>query len=150
MDKQQLKADLIAHLRGGVLTEMAEANAEGAAALVDERELTDEQRVDDLSQEDEAGELHGLAREAEEQESEEVAAATALDMSATDVVRPGAVVELDGERFVVGVASSEFESGGQTYSGISTDAPVYAELVGKRAGDTVTMGDGEVQIGSVG
>lgn len=146
MNKDQIKADLVAHLREGLLADMAEANAEGAAALVDEQ---DETRVDDISHEDEAGELHGLVEKVDERENAAADAAEQLDMSATDVVRPGAVIEMDGQHFVVGVASSAFTSGGVEYSGISTDAPVYETLVGKKAGDTFTFADAEHHVGSV-
>lgn len=146
MNKDQIKADLVAHLREGLLADMAEANAEGAAALVDEQ---DETRVDDISHEDEAGDLHGLIEKADEREDTAADAAEQLDMSAADVVRPGAVIEMDGQHFVVGIASSAFTSGGVEYSGISTDAPVYETLAGKKAGDTFTFADVEHHIGSV-
>lgn len=149
MNKQQIKDDLIAHLREGVLAEQAEANAEGAAALVDERDLSGEHRVDDVSQEEEAGDLTGLAEQAEAAESDEVEAAKALDVSATDTVRPGAVIEMDGAHFVVGVPSSAFTSGGVEYTGLSTDAPIYAELEGKKAADTFSFNDIEHTITSV-
>lgn len=146
MDKDQIKADLVAHLRGGVLADQAQANAEGAAALVDE---TDETRVDDVAQEVEAGDLHGLDEQVEQTESAEVEAALALDVSPADTVRPGAVIEMDGTRFVVGVPASAFTSGGVEYTGLSTDAPAYAALEGHRAGDTVTFADTEHHIDAV-
>lgn len=146
VNKDQVKVDLIAQLRRGVRADVATAGAEGGAAQVDEQDVT---RVDDISQEDDAGDLHGLTDQVDEREKALADAAETLDFSPTDVVRPGAVIELDGAHYVVGVASSAFTSGGVEYSGIAVDAPIYSALEDKKAGDTISFGDATHRIGAV-
>lgn len=95
--------------------------------------------VDDISQADEAGDLAGLAAEGVTKAERSLAAIEALDSSPTDVVRPGAIVVLDGDRFVVGVVAAAFECDGETYEGMSADAPILAEIAGKSGGTTFTF-----------
>ena len=59
-----------------------------------------------------------------------------IDFSLTDVVRPGAIVGIDGHRDVVGISGEPFEVDGVTYETISTEAPLYAAIEGLRLGDT--------------
>lgn len=146
MNKLQIQKDLVAHLRTGLLADETDAEAQRSDALVDEDDSTS---VDDISHEDQAGEIHGLIEQADEKQGLLADEAEKLDMSATETVRPGAVVEMDGEHYVVGIASSSFVSEGVEYAGLSTDAPIYSTLEGKRAGDTFTFADREHTIASV-
>lgn len=59
----------------------------------------------------------------------------ALDFGTVDVVGPGAVVLWNGQNFVIVALTQEFECQGQTFMGISCDAPITAALLGKSAGD---------------
>ena len=52
-----------------------------------------------------------------------------------DVVGPGAVVLWNGQNFVIAALTQEFECQGQTFMGISCDAPITTALLGKSAGD---------------
>lgn len=146
MDKMQIRQDLVAHLRAGLVADEKDAESLRSAALVNEE---DSYRTDDVSHEDQAGDIHGLIEDVDEKQDELADQAEKLDMSPTDTVRPGAVIEMDGAHYVVGVASSAFVSGGVEYAGISTETPVYPTLEGKRAGDTFSFADGEHTIGSV-
>lgn len=134
IDKEQVRRDLVNHLRGGedVLDEAVAVRAEDAAPP-DDGAYT----IDDEVQQDEAGDAHAAFQQVDDQQQALVAAAQRLDMSPKDTVEPGAIITLSGEHHVVGVASDEFTSGGVSYSGIATDAPLYAGLEGKRAGDSV-------------
>lgn len=93
--------------------------------------------VDDLSQSDEEGELSGLHAAAADDLRAALAAATTLDRGPADTVAPGALIGLDGDGYVVGVATPEFEFEGRSWSGLATDAPIYAALAGLAAGDSV-------------
>ena len=97
--------------------------------------------VDDISQSDEAGDLAGLTAEGIVKAKRSLAAIEALDPSPTDVVAPGAIVVLDGDRFVVGVVAASFECDGDTYEGMSAEAPILAVIGGKSGGTTVTFAD---------
>ena len=62
-----------------------------------------------------------------------------LDFSATDVVRPGAVVEWNGQSFVISALTQEFECQGHQFMGVSCDAPITQQILGKSAGDTFEL-----------
>ena len=62
-----------------------------------------------------------------------------IDFRETSEVKEGAAVLLNGRWFVVAVATAPFCCGDTTYMGISTAAPVYQCLEGKRAGDSFTF-----------
>ncbi|OYO19504.1 hypothetical protein [Enemella evansiae] len=136
IDKEQVRSDLLSHLRGGedVLDEAVQVRATDAAPT-DDGAYT----IDDEVQADEAGDTHAAFQQVDDAQADLVADARGLDFSPKDTVEPGAIITLAGDRYVVGVASDEFTSGGATYAGIGTDAPLYAELRGKRAGDSVSF-----------
>ena len=65
----------------------------------------------------------------------------------SEVVRPGSVVETEKGYYFVSVPLGEIdmESGSKVYA-ISTDAPIYQEMEGKKAGDSFNFRDGKVDI----
>lgn len=146
IDKETLKADLVKHLK-----EQADANSEAVALESHEARATetDEVDVDDISHEDEAGDLHAMYQETDDRQQELITTAENLVVSAKETVEPGAVVSFGDEVYLVGVAVSEFESQGRSFSGISTDAPIYNGISGKRAGDTFDLNGTTQSITSV-
>ncbi|HKT56327.1 MAG TPA: hypothetical protein VJR25_06100 [Microbacterium sp.] len=131
-DKDSVRTAMRAHvLRAGRATAGDERTDEHAAELDPGAQYT----VDDLSQSDDAGAFVALDGEVLAAQSATVAAIDALDFGPMRVVGPGAIVEFDGERYVIGAAVSEFTAQGVSYSGISTDAPIYAAIAGLHAGD---------------
>lgn len=65
----------------------------------------------------------------------------------SEVVRPGSIVETENSYYFISVPLGEIdmESGSKVYA-ISTEAPLYKELDGRKAGDSFTFRDGEVEI----
>jgi hypothetical protein len=122
---------------------LAAARAELAATerhLADERaaaELAPDEPTAayDVSQSDEAGDLHGLFDRTAEEQRASIEAIEALDFSPATMVRPGVLVGFGGDRYVVGVVASAFEVDGATYEGISPDSPAYAVLKGLADGE---------------
>ena len=60
-----------------------------------------------------------------------------IDFGPKSRVEEGAAVQVDDRWYVVGVATQAFVCDGQTYMGISTEAPIYKALEGAMAGDGV-------------
>jgi transcription elongation GreA/GreB family factor len=60
-----------------------------------------------------------------------------IDFGPKSRVEEGAAVQVDDRWYVVGVATQTFVCDGQTYMGISTEAPIYRALEGAKAGDNV-------------
>jgi len=58
-----------------------------------------------------------------------------------DEVRVGSVVMTVKMNFFVAVSSEDLNVGGTPYFGISTKAPIYAQMAGKKTGDTFKMND---------
>ncbi|WP_050348509.1 hypothetical protein [Arsenicicoccus sp. oral taxon 190] len=143
--KQQVKDDLIAHLAGQLAGGARAGQDEAAAASAE----LGERRVDGDAQRDEAGDLHGVLGAVDARQRLDLKEARALDVATTDTVQPGAVVELGGRHYVVGVVTDEFESGGVSYQGIATDAPIYDVIHGLRAGDTFSFGGQDQTITAV-
>jgi len=54
-------------------------------------------------------------------------------------VEEGAVVKLGERFFVIAVSTGKFVCDGNEIMGISTQAPIYAELEGKRTGDAISF-----------
>lgn len=74
----------------------------------------------------------------------------AIDFGPKGFVEEGAAVRIDGRWFVIGVATQAFTCEGESYMGISTEAPIYATLAGARAGEVVRFRGRELVVESVG
>lgn len=131
--KQRVKDALRAHIGAQLAASDAAASAERSGAELDQ---DSSYSSDDLSQSDEAGELHELLEAAEEKQRADLAAIDGLDFGAKDAVEPGAIVAFGGDHYVFGVVADGFDSDGVTYEGISADSPVGRVIAGLRAGDT--------------
>lgn len=62
-----------------------------------------------------------------------------ISFEETDTVGPGAVVSVNGRCMIVAVSKPAFNVDGRDFMGISTSAPIYASLKGKKAGDEFTF-----------
>ncbi|TCC03946.1 hypothetical protein [Kribbella soli] len=144
--KLRVKEALVAHLEAHLRATDAAVGREGSAARLDPDSSFS---VDDQSQSDQAGDLGGLYEDVAERQHGTVAQAESIDFAPTSEIRPGAIVVLDDNHYVVGVVSSPFECDGVTYEGMTTDAPLYAALKNLRSGDTFTFAATEHRIDSV-
>lgn len=76
-------------------------------------------------------------------DAEESAAELDQDSSSSvdDQSQADAIVGFGGARYVVGVVSTAVRCGGESYEGLSTDSPIYAEIEGLHLGDSFTFRD---------
>ncbi len=72
-----------------------------------------------------------------------------ISFGPTDSVKAGAVVSVNGRCLIVSIPKSKFTIDGQDYIGISTLAPIYKELEGKKAGYEFTFNGHNFTIDSV-
>ena len=72
-----------------------------------------------------------------------------IDFGPRKTVDEGAVVTFNGRHFIIAVATSEFTCQGESFMGISTQAPIFASLEGLQKGDAFTYGDQEFVIENV-
>jgi hypothetical protein len=81
--------------------------------------------------------------------SDKIKKLSAMDFGPKSKIEEGAVVKLAGRLFVIAVSTGKFVCDGNEIMGISTQAPIYAELEGKRAGDTISFNGTELVIEEV-
>jgi transcription elongation GreA/GreB family factor len=63
-----------------------------------------------------------------------------------DVVHLGSVVKTNHQQFFVSVSIERFKCDGQDYYGISTKAPIYKSMEGKKKGDHFEMNGRQFEI----
>lgn len=143
IDKPAIRRRLLAVLQGGVGAAADQARTEQTAAEIDPGS---EYRIDDLGQSDEDGEFRGEMQGVAAGARAAINILKKLDVTPSEVVRPGAVVSFGGDNYLVGIAASEFTADGRTFTGMATDAPIYEAIAGLRRGDTFTFRDTEYLI----
>lgn len=131
--KQRVRDEWVARARAAAESWTTNVAATSAAATVDEDESHD---IDATWQADTDGDLAGIFSEQGYAQRLDLNILEQIDFSLTDVVRPGAIVGIDGHRDVVGISGEPFEVDGVTYETISTESPLYAVIEGLRLGDT--------------
>lgn len=62
-----------------------------------------------------------------------------IDFGPKSTVTEGALVRLSGRYFIIAVSTAKFTCDGQEIMGISTMAPIFEEIEGARAGETVDL-----------
>ncbi|CAN5405340.1 hypothetical protein BH09PSE6_BH09PSE6_10460 [soil metagenome] len=73
-----------------------------------------------------------------------------IDFAPTEQIREGSIVCLDGQWFVVAVSTGSFKVGRTKLMGISADAPLFAAMKGKKAGQQVKFNGRSMKIEAVG
>lgn len=70
----------------------------------------------------------------------------ALSFKPTDVVEPGAVVKVNGNYMVIATADGNFKFDGNDFISISTKAPLYQCMMGKKKGDMCSFNNHNFKI----
>ena len=104
---------------------------------------------DDQSQAYFAGELAEAFEHPQEEHAAKVAALENIDFSPKEVVGVGAIVKFSGRHFVISVSTTRFKCGGVEYMGISTEAPIYKAIAGKKSGDIFSYNGRDITIEGV-
>lgn len=143
VDKGRIKDALLRQVEADLRAAQGDVAREDSAAKLDQDSSF---TVDDQSQAAEAGDLGGLLEGREQRQAGILSQIEKLDFGPRSEVGPGAIVGFDGDRYVVGVVAAAFECDGATYEGISTDAPIYAAIAGRRAGDTFSFAGHDNQV----
>ncbi len=95
---------------------------------------------DDASMAEAAGEIAEAFDQPVHTSAEKVEKLKAIDFGPKNWVAEGAIVKLNGRFFVISVPTSRFVCDGESFMGISTDAPIYHRMQGLRDGDKFTLG----------
>lgn len=81
--------------------------------------------------------------------AEKIAQLRRVDFGPKSSVEEGAIITIAGRQFVVAVATDRFTCDGHELMGISTAAPLYAAIEGKRAGDSCRFNGREIRIEAI-
>ena len=73
----------------------------------------------------------------------------AIDFGEKSEVEEGAIVRFNDRYFVISVSTARFECDGESFMGISPQAPIYQEMQGKRTGETFSYGGRQFDIQAV-
>lgn len=136
MSKKHIRKDVIQHLiqlkqeEINTLKESAEIYKEGAD-LDEESSL----ELDDFAQQSQSTEAARNIQIRINQATEDLDNFKALRPELVNEITEGNVVLTDKVNFVIGLSFKDFEWENKKFIGISTQAPIFSALVGKRAGD---------------
>jgi len=133
MDKNAIKQALIKLERHHI--DEAEMKYEDflMGNLLDREEIVDQ---DDQSHHRQSIEVSDQLEHQAHVHIEHLEALNNISFEATEVVKPGAIVSVNGRCMIIAVPKSPFTIDGRHFMGISVNAPIYRQLEGKKAGDT--------------
>lgn len=136
MDKNLIKQELLTKEEKHIeLSERDYQNFLNANKII-RNEVTD---LDDKSHHIQDAALSETLDKAVHGHQEHLATIKAISFEPKTIVEPGAIVSVNGRCIIVAVSKPAFKIGDRNFIGISTDAPIYAELKGKKAGDSFTF-----------
>lgn len=146
MDKNKLKEALIALEKKHI--DSAEMKYEDflKGNLLDNSEVVD---TDDQSHHRQSLDISDQLDEQAHVHAEHLEVINKISFEPTDVVKPGAVVSVNGRCMIVAVSKSPFKVGDRDFMGISTNAPIYSSLKGKKAGDSFEFNNQKFTIEAV-
>jgi len=132
MDKEIIR-DTMLSLESSALESAREKYFEYvAAAKLDNSEPIED---DEQAQAEIASDLSEALDDTVHDHTDKLAKLHAIDFGPKSAVEEGALVKLSGRHFIVAVSTGQFSCDGRDVMGISTMAPIYAEIEGLRAGD---------------
>lgn len=136
MDKQELKHYLLAEEK--VLLQEARQDLEDHLSenLLDQDNVKD---LDDLAQSDASSFVQHDLEKRISVHLETIQILEEISFQESDVVKPGAIVKVNGKKIIIAVAKRPFEYKGEELEAISSSAPIYKEMQGKRAGDSYSF-----------
>ncbi len=146
MDKQKIKQE-IERIQQGVIDDMEESRHRlETAADLDENETMD---PEDLSRQNELGNMATRLKFMLQKAKADLEMFHELPMDGGDIVKAGSLVETDSYVFYVGIAVHPFDLDGKHIVSISTDAPIYIAMHGKKTGDEFTVAKRNYKILSI-
>ncbi len=147
MDKKKIRQE-IEQIQLGIISDM-EASRERleTAADLDENETMD---PEDLSRQNELGSMATRLKFMLQKAKSDLEMFRELPLDPSDVVKAGSLVVTDSYVFYVGIAVHPFDMDGKHVVSISTDAPIYIAMHGKKTGDSFTVANRTYKIESIG
>jgi len=138
MSKKHIRKEVIAHLIE-LKSQEIKALEESHKIYADGADLDEESslELDDFAQQSQSTDSARNLEIRINQAKENLEAFKTVRPELVDEITEGNVVFTDKVNFVIGLAFKDFEWENKKFVGISTDAPIFEALVGKREGDKV-------------
>ncbi|MGV0754148.1 hypothetical protein [Empedobacter brevis] len=138
MNKKHIRKDVIQHL---IQLKQDEINAlkESERIYAESADLDEESslELDDFAQQSQSTDSARNLQIRINQATEDLNNFKVLRPELIDEITEGNVVLTDKVNFVIGLSFKDFEWENKKFVGISTQAPIFEALVGKRAGDKI-------------
>lgn len=146
MNKEQIKKAAL-EIQASVVADFEKLLKEyQEASDIDENEPKD---LEDLSHQGEATDMLRNLRSQHERAKSKLEVLEAILLNKLDAIGFGALVKTDKALFFISIAAHIFKIGEQNVICISTEAPIYSFMRGKKAGDSFTFAKNTYNILSV-
>ncbi|CAM1373040.1 hypothetical protein [Tenacibaculum xiamenense] len=146
MDKVKLKEALIALEKHHIDEAEMKYDDFLLGNLLDKTEVIDD---DDQSHHRQSIEISDQLEEQAHVHLEHLETIHKISFTPKKVVEPGAVISVNGRCMIVAVSKPMFTIDGRNFIGISTNAPIYKELAGKKTGESFVFNGNTFKIESV-
>lgn len=136
MDKKALKHFLIEEEK--ILLEEARQDLQDHLSenILDQDNVKD---IDDLAQNDSSFFVQHDLEKRISVHLETIQHLEEISFQESDTVKPGAIVKINGKNIIIAIAKRSFEYNGEQYEAISSSAPIFKEIEGKKAGDSYSF-----------
>ena len=146
MDKQIIRQTMLSLEASALRSARENYLAYVASALLDRSEPIEN---DEQVQAQTASALAEALDDTVHDHTEKMAKLERIDFGPKSSVQEGALIKLSGRNFVIAVSTATFSCDGREVMGISTMAPIYAEMKGLKAGETLRFNGRELVVEEV-
>lgn len=146
MDKQIIRQTMLSLEASALRSARENYLAYVASALLDRSEPIED---DEQAQAETASALAEALDDTVHDHTEKMAKLERIDFGPKSSVQEGALIKLSGRHFVIAVSTAKFSCDGREVMGISTMAPIYAEMKGLKAGETLRFSGRELVVEEV-
>lgn len=111
-------------------------------------DLDDNDTLDpeDFSHQNESSDMEQLLQKQLEKAKLELAKINSIDFSKKTKIESGSVVTTNQFSFIIGISTLPFQLDEKNFIGISTEAPIYSAMVGKKENETFTYSNNSYHI----
>jgi hypothetical protein len=146
IDKIQLQNAMLTMYETIIHELKEELNSKDTLANIDEDNTID---PEDYSHQTESREMKMLLQKQLDKALFDYEKIKSIDFSEKQDASVGALVTTDMFNFILGVATTPFLFGNMQVVGVSTEAPIYRHLLGRKVGDTFQFSGNQYNINNV-
>lgn len=143
MIKSRIKQKLI-EIQEQIINDLKErVNAHYELVDLDDNDTLD---PEDYSHQNESSDMEQLLSQQLEKAKQDLAKINSIDFSNKTKIELGSVVQTNHFSFIIGVSTLPFQIENKNFIGISTNAPIYSAMIGKKENETFTYSNNSYHI----